>query len=70
MVFLATQLPSLQSALLTVPLPGGQWLLCLGLAALLPLTVEGGKVVRRRRQRQPSAPSSQLVVAPARPGST
>lgn len=66
MVFLATQLPSLQGALLTVALTGGQWLVCLGLATLLPLTVEAGKVVRRRRMRQPSASSPQVVVAPAR----
>ena len=66
MVFLATQLPSLQSALLTVPLTGGQWLVCLGLAALLPLTVEVGKVLRRRRQQPPEALSPSVVVAPAR----
>ncbi len=66
LVFLATQLPSLQGALLTVPLTGGQWLVCLGLAALLPLTVEIGKVVRRRRQPPPSASSPQAVVAPTR----
>ncbi|HSF97155.1 MAG TPA: HAD-IC family P-type ATPase, partial [Ornithinibacter sp.] len=66
MVFLATQLPSLQAALLTVPLTGGQWLTCVGLAALLPLTIELGKVVRRRRRGMPSAPSPQAVVAPAR----
>ena len=66
MVFLATQLPSLQAALLTVPLTGGQWLTCIGLAALLPLTIELGKVVRRRRRGTPSAPSPQAVVAPVR----
>ncbi|MFL6171237.1 MAG: cation-translocating P-type ATPase [Ornithinibacter sp.] len=66
MVFLATQLPSLQGALLTVPLTGGQWLVCVGLAALLPLTVEGGKLVRRRRQPPAQALSPLAVVAPAR----
>jgi len=66
MVFLATQLPSLQGALLTVSLTGGQWLACIALAALLPLTVEVGKAVRRRRQRQPSALSPQVVVSPVR----
>ena len=65
-MFLATQLPSLQGALLTVPLTGGQWLVCIGLAALLPLTVEVGKVVRRRRRQPPEALSPQAVVAPAR----
>ena len=66
LVFLATQLPSLQGALLTVPLTGGQWLVCLGLAALLPLTVEVGKVVRRRRRPPPEVLSPQAVVAPGR----
>ena len=66
MVFLATQLPSLQAALHTLPLTATQWLTCIGLAALLPLIVEVGKVVRRRRQRMPTAASPQAVVAPAR----
>ena len=66
MVFLATQLPSLQGALLTVPLTGGQWLTAVGLAALLPLTVEVGKVVRRRRRGMPAAVTPQSAVAPAR----
>mgnify|MGYP006342711607 CR=1 FL=1 len=66
MVFLATQLPSLQAALLTAQLTGGQWLTCVGLAALLPLTIEVGKLVRRHRQGMPSAPTPQAVVAPAR----
>ena len=42
--FLATELPRLQHALLTTSLTGGQWLACILLAALLPLTVEVGKV--------------------------
>jgi Ca2+-transporting ATPase len=66
MVFLATQLPSLQGALLTAPLTGGQWLTCIGLAALLPLVVEVGKLVRRRRGRLSEAATPQAVVAPAR----
>jgi P-type Ca2+ transporter type 2C len=66
LVFLATQLPSLQGALLTVPLTGGQWLVCLGLAALLPLTVEAGKVVRRRRRQPPAPLDPAVVVSPAR----
>jgi Ca2+-transporting ATPase len=71
MVFLATQLPSLQDALLTVPLTGGQWLTCVGLAALLPLTVELGKVVRRRRHRgMPAQVSPQAAVAPERARTT
>ena len=49
MVFLATELPGLQHALSTTSLTGTQWLVCAGLAALLPLTVEVGKVIRRHR---------------------
>ena len=53
LVFLATELPRLQRALLTEPLTGAQWLACLGLALLLPVVVETSKWVRRRRLRQP-----------------
>jgi P-type Ca2+ transporter type 2C len=66
MVFLATELPRLQHGLLTTSLTGNQWLTCLGLAALLPITVEVGKVVRRGRRRMPDAPDPLTVVAPAR----
>ena len=66
MVFLATQLPSLQAGLLTVPLTGEQWLVCAGLAALLPVVVEAGKLLRRRRARALSLLSPQVVVDPAR----
>jgi Ca2+-transporting ATPase len=67
MVFLATQLPSLQAALLTQPLTGWQWLACIGLAVLLPVVVEGGKVVRRRRLRvSPAVVAPGAAVAPAR----
>ncbi len=55
MVFFATELPTLQGALLTVPLTGRQWLVCAGLAALLPVVVELGKVVRRRRHQEPES---------------
>ena len=68
MVFLATQLPTLQGALLTVPLSGRQWLVCAGLAALLPVVVELGKVVRRRRHQTPESLALEDVVAPARAG--
>jgi Ca2+-transporting ATPase len=66
MLFLATQLPTLQSGLLTVPLTPHQWLTCAGLAALLPIAVELGKVIRRRRQRKPTTLSPEYAVAPAR----
>ena len=53
-------------ALLTVPLSGRQWLVCAGLAALLPIVVELGKVVRRRRHQTPESLALENVVAPAR----
>jgi len=65
-VYLATELPGLQRALLTTSLTGTQWLVCAALAALLPLTVEVGKVVRRRRTVMPSAVSPDAAVAPER----
>ncbi len=65
-LFLATQLPTLQSGLLTVELTPTEWLACAGLAAILPIAVELGKVIRRRRQRRPVTLSPQSAVAPAR----
>ena len=53
-LFLATELPHLQGALLTVSLTAGQWAACIGLALLLPLVIEVSKWVRRRRS--PGAP--------------
>ena len=67
MVLLATELAGLQRALSTTSLTGTQWLVCAGLAALLPLTVEVGKVIRRRRA--PAVPAispPEAVVAPER----
>jgi P-type Ca2+ transporter type 2C len=49
LVFLATELPRLQGALLTTSLTGLQWLAVIGLALLLPITIETSKWVRRRR---------------------
>ena len=40
----------LQDLLMTTNLTGGQRLICIGLALLVPLVVEVGKYVRRRRQ--------------------
>jgi Ca2+-transporting ATPase len=48
LIFLATQLPSLQKGLLTVPLSGPQWLASICLALLLPIVIEGSKWLRRR----------------------
>lgn len=47
-MLLATELGFLQRWLNTVPLTGGQWLLCLGAALLLPFVVELDKVRQRR----------------------
>ncbi|WP_328526520.1 cation-translocating P-type ATPase [Kribbella sp. NBC_00359] len=66
LLFLATQLPTIQSGLLTVALSPRQWLTCFGLAALLPIVVELDKLVRRRRQRTPATVSPEHAVAPAR----
>ena len=49
MIYLATELPSLQKALMTVPLTGREWLTTIGLALLLPVVIEAGKWIRRRR---------------------
>jgi Ca2+-transporting ATPase len=54
LIRLATELPGLQSGLHTVALTGRQWLACIGLAALLPLVVESGKWIRRRRENDES----------------
>jgi Ca2+-transporting ATPase len=66
LVFLATQLPTIQTGLLTVALSPRQWLVCFGLAALLPIVVEADKAVRRRGQRKPTPVSPEHAVAPAR----
>jgi P-type Ca2+ transporter type 2C len=43
------ELPGLQKGLLTTELSGRRWFACLGLAALLPIVIEGRKWLRRRR---------------------
>ena len=63
MLVLGTQLPSLQSGLLTVPLSGRQWLACVGLALLLPAVVEGSKWIRRRRTPEAGPLSVHAAVA-------
>ena len=70
MVFLATQLPTLRSGLLTVPLTPHEWFVCTALAALLPIAVELGKAVRRRRRPGAATVSPEDVVAPARARTT
>ena len=66
MVFLGTQLPTLQQGLLTTSMTPTQWLICLGLAAVLPLTVEISKAVRRRSAPKPLAGDVQRAVNPER----
>ncbi|MBI1375881.1 MAG: HAD-IC family P-type ATPase [Frankiales bacterium] len=70
MTVLATELPRLQSALLTRSLTGGQWLACIGLALLLPVVVEAGKWWRRRRTPPPALLPVEAVVEPARAHTT
>jgi Ca2+-transporting ATPase len=66
MVFLGTELPRFQRGLLTTSLTGDQWLAAIGLALVLPVVVEGGKWLRRRRMPAPAAVDAAHAVAPAR----
>jgi Ca2+-transporting ATPase len=66
MIVLATELPGLQKGLLTTSLTGREWLACFGLAALLPLVVETGKWIRRRRTPVVTTIDAGRAVAPAR----
>ena len=71
MLFLATQLPTLQQALLTTSLSPQQWLVCVLLAAALPIVVEISKAVRRHRSAPASAPGDvQRAVTPERAHTT
>jgi Ca2+-transporting ATPase len=70
LLFLATQLPTLQAGLLTTPLTPHEWLASVGLAALLPIVVELGKWIRRRRAGDPAPLASERAVAPSRAWST
>jgi Ca2+-transporting ATPase len=65
-IVLATELPGLQRGLLTASLTGREWLACIGLAALLPLTIEATKWVRRRRGVEAPPIDAQRAVSPAR----
>jgi Ca2+-transporting ATPase len=66
MVFLATQLPSLQTGMLTQSLSGPQWLAVIGLALALPVVIEGGKWLRRRRAPGAAVLEVGRAVAPGR----
>ena len=70
MLFLSTQLPTLQAGLLTTPLTPHEWLASAGLAALLPIVVELGKWVRRRRPHEPPQLAPEYAVSPSRAWST
>ncbi len=66
MIFLATELPALQSGLLTQPLTGRQWLACIGLALFVPIVIEGNKWLRRRSAPQPAALDVEAAVTGTR----
>jgi len=66
LVFLATELPRLQGALLTTSLMGLQWLAVVGLALLLPVTIETSKWVRRRRAVRRAPVDAVRAVTPER----
>ena len=66
MVVLATELPGLQRGLLTTSLTGRQWMACLGLAALLPVTIEAAKWYRRRSAAEPQPIGTLEAVSPGR----
>ena len=49
LIVLATELPGLQSGMLTTSLTSGQWLASVALALMLPIVIELSKRVQRRR---------------------
>ena len=59
-------LPGLQRGMLTTSLTGPQWLASIGLALALPIVVEAGKWIRRRRAPAARTIDAQQAVAPAR----
>jgi Ca2+-transporting ATPase len=65
-LFLGTQLPTLQRGLMTTALSSAQWLACVALALLLPVVIEGTKLVRRRRTATSVRLDAQHAVAPDR----
>jgi Ca2+-transporting ATPase len=68
MLVLATQLPALQSGLLTQPLTGRQWLACIGLSLLVPIVIEGSKWLRRRGAPPPASIDVESAVTGSRKG--
>ncbi len=65
MIYLATELPGPQRALMTVSLTGWEWLSAIGLALLLPIVIEVGKWIRRRRAPEVVLPEALLARPPA-----
>ena len=68
LIYLATELPGLQKALMTTSLTGQQWLEAVGLALALPVVIEVSKWVRRRRSAEHTTMDVQHAVSPARAG--
>jgi Ca2+-transporting ATPase len=66
MIFLATQLPSLQRGLLTQPLNGPRWLIAIALALALPLVIEISKWIRRRQAKKVETFTVPEVLTPTR----
>jgi Ca2+-transporting ATPase len=66
LIVLATEAGFLQRSLLTQELSGNEWLACIGLAALLPIVIEVGKAIRRRRIPKPPRIDPERAVAPTR----
>jgi P-type Ca2+ transporter type 2C len=66
LIVLATELPGLQQGLLSESLTGRQWFACAGLAALLPVVIEGRKWLLRRRAEQTDVLDVRRAVAPDR----
>ena len=66
LLYLATQLPTLQQGLLTTPLTGNEWLACFGLALALPVVIESSKWIRRRRSHAAEALDPRQALAPRR----
>ena len=66
LLYLGTELPHLQTSLLTTSLTGLQWLETIGLALVLPIVIEGWKWIRRRRMPAAAPVDPRRVVEPAR----
>ena len=72
LLVLSTELGFMQRGLMSLSLSGGQWLACVGLAAILPIVVELDKWRRRRRAGTgtPETLDPTTALAPARAAAT